>query len=283
VSSSPRPNPDGGPLQAAAHGGDPDGARAALDRFGYDEDDLQAIRNVLDGPDGLVLVVGPPACGRRAALDAMRQHVEASRRPVVTLGPRAGRDFERALRAAGAVVLHAIAAPGIAQRAVQAAQAGRLVLSTMTLGRACGVLAEFQRLQVPLARLLDALCLVIGQRRVRRLCSHCAIPDGREEVRRALAAALNTWMAGRTARTRQACPQGCAHCAHTGYDGTLLAYELVDVDQRARGLIASVADPVELECLLLPDGRSVWDRGLKHVALGETSLDALRAAIRQPH
>ena len=189
----------------------------------------------------------------------------------------------RVLRGTGATLLPAIATPGVAQRAVQAAQAGHLVLSKMALGRACSAVAELQRLQVPLALLLDALCLAIGHRRVRRLCPHCAIPDDREEVRRALATALNTWLAGCAPRFRQAAPGGCARCGYTGYDGTLLVYELLDVDQRARGLIASVTDPVELEHLLLGEGRSIWDSGLKQVAEGVTSFDALRSAVRQPH
>jgi hypothetical protein len=52
---------------------------------------------------------------------------------------------------------------------------------------------------------------------------------------------------------------------------------------RARGLIASGVDIVELEPGLLAEGRSIWDRGLKLVADGTTSLDALQAAVRQPH
>ena len=63
----------------------------------------------------------------------------------------------------------------------------------------------------------------------------------------------------------------------------MLAYELIDLDMRARGLIASGVDIVELEPGLLAEGRSIWDRGLKQVADGTTSLDALQAAVRQPH
>ncbi len=255
-----RPSPDGEAPGAAAPQGDPP---RGLDRIGYDADDLQAIRNALEAPDGLVLLVGPPRSGRSSALAAMRQY--------------------RALRGAGATLLPAIATPGVAQRAVQAAQAGHLVLSKMALSRACSVVAELQRLQVPLALLLDALCLAIGHRRVRRLCPQCAVPAGREEVRAALASALNTWLAGCMPQPRQAAAAGCARCGYSGYDGTLLAYELLDVDQRARGLIASVTDPVELERLLLGEGRSIWDRGLKQVAEGATSFVALRAAVRQPH
>jgi general secretion pathway protein E len=81
---------------------------------------------------------------------------------------------------------------------------------------------------------------------------------------------------------RRAAPQGCPRCGHAGYCGRVLAYELVEIDMRARGLIASSLDPVELEHALLADGAAIWDRGLKRVADGSTSLDALQAAVRQP-
>jgi type II secretory ATPase GspE/PulE/Tfp pilus assembly ATPase PilB-like protein len=199
----------------------------------------------------------------------------------------AGRRWERALqrvlsRGAGVILLETIAAAGVAQLAIQAAQVGHLVLSTMLVGRACSVMAELRRLQVTTTQLIDGLSLVIGQRLIARLCPDCSEPDERELVRRALAAALNTWLSGHAMHARRPAPNGCPRCGHTGYYGRLLAYEMVEIDARARGLIASSVDPVEVEHALLGDGTSIWDRGLKRVADGSTSFDALQAAVRQP-
>jgi hypothetical protein len=58
---------------------------------------------------------------------------------------------------------------------------------------------------------------------------------------------------------------------------------LLDIDVRARGLIASDLDPVELERALLAEGCSLWDCGLRRVGDGVTSFDALLAGVRQPH
>ena len=52
---------------------------------------------------------------------------------------------------------------------------------------------------------------------------------------------------------------------------------------RARGLIASSHDPVALEHGLLAEGSSIWDCGLRRVADGAASFDALLAGVRQPH
>jgi general secretion pathway protein E len=200
---------------------------------------------------------------------------------------RSGLRWERALSrvlrgGVGVILIESIATAGVAQVAIQAAQAGHLVLSTMPLGRACSVMAELRRLQLTTTQVIDALSLVIGQRMIGRLCPDCSTPDERELVRRALAAALNTWLSGHTMRARRYAPNGCPRCRHAGYDGRVLAYELVEIDARARSLIASSVDPVELERALVGDGASIWERGLKHVAEGNTSFDALQSAVRQP-
>lgn len=276
-----------------------------LEQIGYEAQDLEAIRRAIRAPDGLVLLVGPAGSGRRAALHSMLRDLPGKRsvqtiesmvlRPVLhgrqLRGSRGracgGHHLERALRealhsGAAVILVETIAAAGVAQLAVRAAQAGQLILSTMALGRACSVIAELRRLRVTTAQMLDALTLVIGHRLIARLCPQCSAPDERELVRRALASALNTWLSGGAVNARQAAANGCARCGHTGYDGQLLAYELLEIDARARGLIGSSADPVELEHALLAGGASIWDRGLKRVAEGATSFDALQAAVRQP-
>jgi general secretion pathway protein E len=246
---------------------DQNAPRRALDQIGYEAQDLEAIRHAILASDGLVLVVGSSGCGRRTALRAMLQE----RARVYPM-----RDD------AGALLLPEIATASAAQFALQTVLAGHLVLSTMALVRAGGAFAELRRLGVTAEQLIDGVSLVIGQRLIQRLCSECSIADDRDEVRRAMAPAANTWLAGRPATARAPAPSGCASCRHSGYQGRVLAYELIEVDSRARGLIASSLDPVELEQALLAQGRTIWDCGLKLIADGATSLDAVRAAIRQP-
>jgi general secretion pathway protein E len=262
----------------------------------------------MGGPEGMVLIVGPAGSGRRTALYSMLDDLDPLSHRVHTIescflrpvarwhqlrmsdrhGRLDGRPWERALEravrnGATAILVEQIASAGIAQRAIQAAQAGHLVLSTMAVGRACSAIAELRRLQVTTPQLIDGLSLVIGQRLIGRLCPDCSVADDREAVRRALAGALNTWLHGHAVQIRRATLGGCTQCARTGYAGRVLLYELLDIDERARGLIASSVDPVELERSLLTDGSSTWDRGLKRVAEGATSFDALQATVRQPH
>jgi general secretion pathway protein E len=252
--------------RARVHGG---GGILTLDQIGYEAADLETIRAAVHAPEGLVVAAGPPGSGRRAALRAM-------------LEERASAPWHGRPHASGALLLDSIASPTTAQLGIHAARCGHLVLSPMSLGRAAGVIGELRRLGVTDDQLLEGLSLVVGQRLIGRLCDQCAKPDERDEARRALAAALNTWLEGHPVSLRRAGPDGCARCAHRGYLALVPVYELVEIDARARSLIASGADPVELESALLCGGRSMWDRGLKLVADGITSLDALKAAIHPP-
>ncbi len=278
----------------------------ALDAIGYQAADLETIRHILGAPSGLVLLLGPAGCGKTTSLYSMLEVLDPQRRSVQTLESHIRRPVDQWLQfqlpadscaepdrweqglfwllqnGPDAILLGQIASPGVARLALQAARGGHLVLSTMVLERANDVLAEFQRLQAHQAQVLEALSLVVAQRLVGRLCPHCSQPDDRDEVRRALAAALNTWLAQAKVQARRSSPEGCRHCHGTGYDGKTLIYELLEIDSRARGLIASGADAIELERALLADGRTLWDRGLARVADGTTSLDALLAGLRSP-
>jgi len=244
-----------------------------LEQLGYTASDLEAIRHAISAPEGLVLVVGPAGCGRRTALRAMLRELDAS----------SNLQRGNCCRCRGRrMLLRRICSPRAAQFAIQAAQAGHRVFSRMAIGRACAAVAELRRLGVTAAQMIDGLSLVIAQRLLAKLCPQCAVPDEEDAVRQALAAARNTWLGEQAGRPRRAAPHGCAACGHTGYSGRLLACEVLEIDARARGLLAVSADSLELERVLLADGSAIWDRGLRLVAGGATSLAALQAAIRNP-
>jgi len=249
----------------------PDEPGLPLAELGYEASDLEAIRHAIGAPDGLVLVIGPVGSGRRTALRAMLRELDAAS----DLQPRN-------LRAARVILVRRICSPRAAQFAIQAAQGGNRVFSKMALGRACAAVAELRRLGLSAAQIIDGLSLIIAQRLLARLCPQCAIPDEDDAVRRALAAARNTWLGEQPGQPRRAAPNGCTACNRTGYSGRKLACEVLEIDARARGLLATDADPLELERALLPDGATIWDRGLKLLAAGTTSLGALTAAIRNP-
>jgi general secretion pathway protein E len=190
--------------------------------------------------------------------------------------------IDRARRRFDVVFLARLETPQAADLALRAVESGRLVLARVRHDRACGALALLHAWRADAVRLADALALVVAQRLMPRLCPRCAQDDPRDEVRRLLAQAASTWLAGCSPRPRRASEAACPHCGNTGYDGRLLAYEMIEVDARARGLIAAGAGRINLEHDLLAEGCTLWERGLRHLADGATSMEALLGSIREP-
>jgi general secretion pathway protein E len=231
-----------------------------------DRDDLEAMHRLLKSPSGLILLVGPRGAGLRTSAAAMLRHLEAG-------GRRQGTDvlYRPRLEGAGRVL-----------RALRAAESGRLVLAVLRHDRACGALTLLRAWGADRMRVADALVLVLAQRLLPALCAACRVKDGGDEVRRVLAAAASTWLADRSIQAHRASPAGCPACAGTGLAGRFLAYEMVEVDVRARCLIGSGAEGFELESALLAGGRTLWDRALLALASGCTSIDALHRTLREP-
>ena len=180
------------------------------------------------------------------------------------------------------IFLGALDTPEALELALQAVEAGRLVVARVRHDRACGVLSLLHALHGDRVRFADALALIVAQRLLPRLCPDCSEDDPGLDVRRVLAEAASTWLADQPLRPRRAGRGGCVHCRGAGYDGVILAYELLEVDSRARSLIGSGARGVDLERALLSDGRTLWAHGLQWLAKGATSLEALRRSIREP-
>ncbi|MBW8862012.1 MAG: Flp pilus assembly complex ATPase component TadA, partial [Acidobacteria bacterium] len=122
-----------------------------------------------------------------------------------------------------------------AKIAMQAAQTGHLVLSTLHTDDAPSVVTRLADIGAEPFVIASALVGVVAQRLVRRLCVHCRRqytppPD----VLRALniaeadAASIPFYKA-----------VGCDQCNHTGYRGRIGIYEVMRVTDKLRRLIAA--------------------------------------------
>lgn len=153
----------------------------------------------------MLLVAGPAGGGgRHGAMHALLSTLNTPGRklctaedPVHTLhpgvrqwpvDPRTDGNLAQAMRAltradADVIAVSELRDAETAQRALQAARAGRQVLSTLTSPCASGALAQLLELGLAGEHVADHLAGVLAQRLVRRLCPHCrqAAPASAEE------------------------------------------------------------------------------------------------------
>jgi hypothetical protein len=264
----------------------------ALDQLGFLAEDIARVDRALTCLGAFVVVGGPARSGRSSTLQAMVSRLDARSRSVQTLEadspmPAPGwlqcvappQQAQSALKVIGANMPDALLADypdttAVLPDLLALNTHGCTVLTPASLDRAHHVLGW----QPGVAR---ALSVVVAQRLARRLCPHCARQDISQETRHVLARAANTWLHGQALNPCSANPRGCAACRGTGYQGRALIYELLDIDPAARALINEGGPSGVLDQRLQAEGRSMWDHGVRLLAAGQVSLDALREAVAE--
>jgi type II secretory ATPase GspE/PulE/Tfp pilus assembly ATPase PilB-like protein len=156
-----------------------------------------------------------------------------------------------------------------AKIAMQAAQTGHLVLSTLHTDDAPSVVTRLMDIGTEPYVIAGALVGVVAQRLVRRLCVNCRrqYTPPSETLR-----ALNI-----TDTDASAIPfyksVGCDQCSHTGYRGRIGIYEVMRVTDKLRRAIASRASEGQIRDAAVASGM---------VTLGEDGLSKVKSGITTP-
>lgn len=165
-----------------------------IQEIGLLTDQLKIFREVLSQANGLILVTGPTGSGKTRTLYSCLRHLNQHHRnlcsiedPIeirlagvnqVAYHPRAGLDFPTIIRALlrqdpDVIMIGEIRDSATAQLAIQAAQTGHLVLSTLHTRNACGAVPRLKNLGVDQESLESCLLSVSSQRLVRKSCPEC--------------------------------------------------------------------------------------------------------------
>ena len=158
-----------------------------------------------------------------------------------------------------------------AQVAVQASLTGHLVLSTLHTNDAPASITRLINIGVEPYLISASVNAVVAQRLVRRVCEHCKAPvkTPREcelAYLRRLQADVPTLVQG----------AGCDKCRQTGYKGRTGLYELLELNDPLRELIATNPSLAELRRAAGHAGmKTLRQDGLEKVAAGWTTIDEL--------
>ncbi len=162
-----------------------------LETVGLGKDQLQAVRELLTVPYGIVLISGPTGSGKSTTLFGMLSELDRERFNVVSVEdpveyeiqgvaqsqvhPEIGYTFASGLRSIlrqdpDIIMVGEIRDKETAQLAIQAALTGHLVFSTIHTNTAVGAIPRLVDMGVDPYLIAPTLIAVIGQRLVRRLC-----------------------------------------------------------------------------------------------------------------
>lgn len=162
------------------------------------------------------------------------------------------------------------------QVALQAAQTGHLVMSTLHTNDAVSVIGRLRDLGADSKLLGDSLIGVLAQRLVRKLCPHCKCEVSDKDVE-SVRHYLEIYQIDRSALRKG---RGCDKCFYSGYKGRSGLFSYLHVNEAVSQCIFNQKSSDEIVAAAAESGfQTLEEAGIALVLSGETTLDEVRAYL----
>ena len=285
---------------------DPTIASFKMERLNLNQQIAAIIERELKKPNGLIITTGPTGSGKTTALYAFLQEVHKEGVKIITIeNPVEYKvegivqtqidgdyTFSSGLRALlrqdpDVILVGEVRDAEVAETAMQAAQTGHLVLTTMHTNSAVAAFMRLMDLGIDPRMFGSAVNLILGQRLVRILCESCKVPHPiTPEEQHIMQAALADHPHADTVPipTELYTAPGCEVCNHTGFKGRTGIYEGIVMDEMVEEVV--LRDPREHTILeaAKPQGiPTMLQDGIEKVILGLTSLEELGRVVELPY
>mgnify|MGYP000249078215 CR=1 FL=1 len=262
-----------------------------LEKVGLRRDDLEITRQLINKPNGIVIVTGPTGSGKTTTLySALNELNEISDKiltaedPVeydidglvqVQINTEQGLTFAKALRSflrqdPDIILVGETRDLETAQIAVQASLTGHLVFTTLHTNDAPSSIARLADLGLEPFLITATLEGIIAQRLVRKVCPRCkeAYQPSEDELFQ-LSLTTDDLQGRQIYRGR-----GCDFCNGSGYKGRMGLFEIMVLDDELRELIIQNASTQILRAEALKRGmRTLRQSGLLGIFDGMTTID----------
>jgi len=262
-----------------------------LNKVGMDAPTMKLFREVIDRPNGIVLVTGPTGSGKTTTLysalselNRMEDKLITTEDPVeydiegivqIPIDHEIGVTFASCLRAIlrqdpDVILVGEIRDLETAQIAVQASLTGHMVFSTLHTNDAPSTVTRMKDMGVPTFLITATVEAILAQRLVRRVCSQCR--EGYDPGDEVLA---EIGMKAEELQGRQFFRgKGCEVCNNTGYKGRVGLFELMIMNDTLRDLVMKNASIDELREAARGFGMvSLRDAGMSFAFEGVTTID----------
>ena len=264
---------------------DRSGELLKLEKLGLSEDDLRQLEDNISKPQGMILICGPTGCGKSTTLYSILKRL-SSKKNIMTIedpveyelrgvsqqqiNPKAGIDFATGLRSIlrqdpDVIMVGEIRDAETAQIAIQAADTGHLVLSTMHSIDTANVITRLREFGISPHYLSTSLLIIVAQRLIRKLCPHCKKKVKNQE-------------GAENEITNIYEPKGCPKCNYTGFRGRTGIFEILNIDKEVRDLILRDISPSVLRDNYGRLGiETLREKGVKKVLNGQTTLEEVNS------
>jgi general secretion pathway protein E len=264
--------------------------------LGFRPDALEVFLDLLDRPQGILLVTGPTGSGKTTTLYTSLLRLNTAEKKIFTVEepieyqlegvnqiqvkPQINLTFANVLRTLlrhnpNVIMIGEMRDLETAQIAIQAALTGHLVLSTLHTNSAASSVTRLLDMKVEDYLITSTVTGIMAQRLVRKLC-HCreaypAIPEVIASMKLLVEIGENPMLYR---------PVGCEHC-HGGYSGQTAIIEVLTMSNEIRRLVIARAEAREIHQAALAQGmRSMEQDGMLKALAGETTIEEVLRVTR---
>src|ERR1700674_1066951 len=265
-------------------------AQVTMEQLGLTPENQHGFQLMLSRAQGMILVTGPTGSGKSSTLYTALNWVKSPTKNIITvedpieyqldgvnqvqINTKAGVTFAAGLRSIlrqdpNIILVGEIRDRETAGIALEAAQTGHLLLSTLHTNDAPGAITRLLDLGIEPFLISSAVIGILAQRLVRGLCPSCTVSQApsAEAIEKAGGASRlppeGNWIVGR----------GCEECGQTGYRGRLAIHELLVINEEVRELVSRRASEHAIRKAGRQAGmRTLLEDGILKAAQGLTTL-----------
>ncbi len=267
-----------------------------LDRLGMIKSDRDKLQTMMRKAYGMILSTGPTGSGKSTSLYSILNELNQPDTNIITLedpveyridnirqvqlNRKAGMTFAGGLRSIlrqdpDIIMVGEIRDSETASIAIQAAQTGHRLLSTLHTNDAAGAITRFIDMGVEPFLVASALLVSFAQRLVRTVCPYCKEPYKPSE------AALAAWGLVHAENANFQHGKGCYQCKSSGYKGRTGIFEVLVNDEELQEMILKRKTAQEMTRAAVEAGklRTLKVDATSKVLQGITTLEEAASSV----
>ena len=262
-----------------------------LVRLGMMPDNLKTVKQLMQKPNGIILVTGPTGSGKTTTLYACLNHVNVTGLKIITtedpveydidgimqiqINPEIDVTFSNCLRSIlrqdpDIILIGEIRDLETLEIAVQASLTGHLVLSTLHTNDAPSTITRLINMGLKPYLMTAALEAIISQRLVKKICPEC-----KEEYTPGNDIIHELKLLDHDLQDKHFyIGKGCSNCNRTGYKGRMSILEIMSVNEEICSHIIKQSSTETIREIARNNGmRTLLESGLSAVYNGLTTLE----------
>lgn len=272
-------------------------SKNGLENLGFSSNNLKKINNMIERPNGLILVTGATGTGKSTTVYSLLQKLNTKERNIITVEDPVemrieninqvqvlsdiGLTFSHTLRSIlrqdpDIIMVGEIRDDETARIAIRASITGHLVLSTIHTNDSLTTIERLLDMQVERYLLGSALTGIISQKLVKKLCPKCRASRPTTSYEKKL---IKKHLGIDVNEIYEA--TGCKDCNH-GFNGRIAIHEVLSINENIRDAITTNMKRKELRKLVYnskEDITTMFKDGLEKTVAGLTTMEEIMKTV----